>query len=83
MSALYEAVAQRLHDLLGVPRELITPEATFVDLKLDSLGLVEFSVILDEEFGVPPTELRPDSTFADAVALVAANASGPVQAEQP
>ncbi|MGY0055249.1 phosphopantetheine-binding protein [Streptomyces sp. LZ34] len=72
MSGLHDEIAQRLSDALGIQRSLITPEVTFVELKIDSLALVEFSVILDEEYGVPPLELTPDSTIAEAVALVEA-----------
>jgi acyl carrier protein len=72
MSDLHDVVAQRLSDAMGIDTSLITPNVTFVELKLDSLALVEFSVILEEEYGVAATELRPDATFGEAVALVEA-----------
>ncbi|OIJ89372.1 acyl carrier protein [Streptomyces colonosanans] len=80
MSGLHDEIAQRLSDTLGIDKSLITPDVTFVELKIDSLALVEFSVILDEEYGVPPLHLTPDSTIGEAVALVAAAMTGPAEA---
>ncbi|MEU6370183.1 acyl carrier protein [Streptomyces sp. NPDC046931] len=80
MSDLHDEVAQRLSDTLGIDKSLITPDVTFVELKIDSLALVEFSVVLDEEYGVPPLELTPDSTIGEAVTLVAAAMNGDVEA---
>ncbi|MGW7072628.1 acyl carrier protein [Streptomyces sp. NPDC054855] len=70
MSSKHDEIVQRLSEALGIKKSLITPDITFVELKIDSLALVEFSVILDEEYGVPPLQLTPDSTIAEAVALV-------------
>ncbi|MFF0587361.1 acyl carrier protein [Streptomyces sp. NPDC003781] len=72
MSSTHDEIVQRLSDALGIEKSLITPDITFVELKIDSLALVEFSVILDEEYGVPPLQLTPDSTIGEAVALVEA-----------
>ncbi|MGW5739590.1 MULTISPECIES: acyl carrier protein [Streptomyces] len=72
MSSTRDEIVQRLSEALGIKKSLITPDITFVELKIDSLALVEFSVILDEEYGVPPLQLTPDSTIAEAVALVEA-----------
>ncbi|MGW0771805.1 acyl carrier protein [Streptomyces sp. NPDC002676] len=80
MSDLHDEVTQRLSDTLGIDKSLITPDVTFVELKIDSLALVEFSVVLDEEYGVPPLELTPDSTIGEAVALVAAAMNGSAEA---
>ncbi|WP_159072544.1 acyl carrier protein [Streptomyces formicae] len=80
MSSLHDEIVQRLSDALGIKKSLITPDVTFVELKIDSLALVEFSVILDEEYGVPPLQLTPDSTIGDAVALVDAALGAPTEA---
>ncbi|MFI6515712.1 phosphopantetheine-binding protein [Spirillospora sp. NPDC050679] len=61
----------------GVPREDITPEATLDDLDLDSLALVELSILLQEEFAIPPIEeeLSMDDTFARFLEKLAAKAA--------
>lgn len=80
MPSTHDEIVQRLSDTLGIKKSLITPDITFVELKIDSLALVEFSVILDEEYGVPPLQLTPDSTIAEAVALVEAAKSSRTEA---
>jgi acyl carrier protein len=80
MSSTYDEIVQRLSDALGIEKSLITPDITFVELKIDSLALVEFSVILDEEYDVPPLQLTPDSTVGEAVALVEAAMSSRTEA---
>jgi acyl carrier protein len=55
----------------------VTREATFEDLDVDSLDLVELSQIIEDEFGV---ELEGDDvkdlrTVGDAIDLVVARAS--------
>ena len=39
----------------GTPVEVITPDATFEALDVDSLDLVEMAQIVDDEFGVELT----------------------------
>ena len=62
---------------LGPDRELITRDATFESLDVDSLDLVEVAQIVEERFGV---ELKGDDTkglktVGDAIDLVAARTS--------
>jgi acyl carrier protein len=52
MSAVYDKVKQLLVDKFGVSEDEITPQATFSDLDLDSLDLVEFALAAEEELGV-------------------------------
>ncbi|HUH06639.1 MAG TPA: acyl carrier protein [Egibacteraceae bacterium] len=52
MSAVYDRVAGLLVDKFGVPAEDVSPEATFEEMDLDSLDLVEFALAAEEELGV-------------------------------
>lgn len=62
-----------LVDTLKIAPESITPEATREDIELDSLAVVELSLLLKAEFGldVSDDELLEADTVADMVALLA------------
>lgn len=51
-NSVYDRVSTILVDNFGVDAEAISPEATFEDLDLDSLDLVEFALAAEEELGV-------------------------------
>lgn len=51
-SSVYDRVTTILVDNFGVDQESVSPEATFEDLDLDSLDLVEFALAAEEELGV-------------------------------
>jgi acyl carrier protein len=72
MSAVYDRVAALLVDRFGVPADDVSEDATFEDLDLDSLDLVEFSLACEEELGVriEDEEAESLSTLGDAVALL-------------
>jgi acyl carrier protein len=54
----------------GVDPELISPEATLVDLGLNSLTMAELICDLEESFGIEIALAGPEiATLADAVAL--------------
>jgi acyl carrier protein len=55
---------------LGVPAEEIRPDATFVELDLDSLALIELSVVVEERTGIRVLDLTPGSTLAEAAAVL-------------
>ncbi|MFI9051581.1 acyl carrier protein [Streptomyces sp. NPDC053427] len=61
MTTTYEWITGLLTEHLGVPEDTITPNATFEGLELDSLSVVELSVIIEEQLGVQLTEedLKP------------------------
>jgi len=66
LSAIVERIA-------GVPAAEVTPEKSFLDdLGVDSLSLVEISVVAQETFGVDGSDaqLRTLSTVGDAVAFI-------------
>lgn len=72
MSATYDRVASLLSERLGVPADDITAEATFDQLDLDSLDLVEFALGAEEEFGVRISDDEAEGlkSVGDAVALL-------------
>lgn len=71
-------VMQRFETILtttfGVPAEDISPDATFESLGLDSLDVVELTLVIEEELGVKieDEELEDVRTVGDAVARVEA-----------
>jgi acyl carrier protein len=72
MSAVYTRLKDLLTDKFGVTEEDVSPEATFEDLDLDSLDLVDFSLAVEEEFGARITdeEAAELETLADTVELL-------------
>ncbi|MFA9444845.1 acyl carrier protein [Egicoccus sp. AB-alg6-2] len=58
-----------LVDTFGVPADDIAPEATFEALGLDSLDVVELTLVLEEETGVKleDEELEDVRTVQDAI----------------
>ncbi len=61
---------------LGAERDSISREATFEDLDVDSLDLVELAQIVEDEFGVElgADDVKDLKTVGDAVDLVVARA---------
>jgi acyl carrier protein len=62
---------------LGPERDQITRDATFEQLDIDSLDLVEVAQVIEEEFGVEikGEEAEKLNTVGDAIDLVVAKAS--------
>ena len=62
---------------LGPDRDLVTRDATFESLDVDSLDLVELSQVVEEEFGVEVKgeDAQKLKTVGDAIDLVLARAS--------
>ncbi|RMG15103.1 MAG: acyl carrier protein [Planctomycetota bacterium] len=53
MSSVADKVTDIVCDQLGVPREKVTPETSFInDLGADSLDIVELVMELEQEFDV-------------------------------
>ena len=82
MSATYDRVASLLSERLGVPADDITADATFDELDLDSLDLVEFALGAEEEFGVRISDDEAEGlkSVGDAVALLETKGVGVAQA---
>lgn len=71
-SAVYGKVKELLVEKFGVEEEEISPEATFSDLDLDSLDLVEFALAAEEEMGVRISDEEAEQldTLDDTVKLL-------------
>lgn len=73
-----DAVIDRINALLvgrfAVPEAELGPDVTFAELDLDSLALVEFALVAEQEFGVPiaDDEVTPDATVRNAAELLSA-----------
>ncbi|MFF4159216.1 acyl carrier protein [Streptomyces sp. NPDC001678] len=72
MSVGFEQIKEILVNNLKVTPEQVTPEATWEDIELDSLAMVELSLMLEQEFGleIGDDELLGASTISDMVGLV-------------
>lgn len=72
MSAVYDKVKALLVDKFGVEESEVAPDASFEDLDLDSLDLVEFALAAEEELGVRITDEEAEQleTLGDTVKLL-------------
>jgi acyl carrier protein len=72
MATVYDKVKELLVDKFGVEEDEISPEATFEDLDLDSLDLVEFALAAEDELGVRITDEEAEQleTLDDTVKLL-------------
>ena len=71
-SAVYDKVKELLVEKFGVSEEEVSREATFSDLDLDSLDLVEFALAAEEELGVRISDEEAEQldTLDDTVKLL-------------
>ncbi len=71
-SAVYDKVKELLVEKFGVSEDDVSPEATFSDLDLDSLDLVEFALAAEEEMGVRISDEEAEQldTLDDTVKLL-------------
>lgn len=62
---------------MGSDPELVSREATFEELDIDSLDLVEISQVIEDEFGVllEGEDMKDLKTVGDAIDLVVSRAS--------
>jgi acyl carrier protein len=69
---MFEKLKEILVNKLKVTPEQITLEATLEDIELDSLAVVELSLVLETELGVSVSddELLEAETVGDMVALI-------------
>lgn len=68
-----ERVSEIIVEQLGVTKEEIVPEASFIDdLGADSLDIVELVMAMEEEFDIeiPDDDAEKIQTIADAFAYV-------------
>jgi acyl carrier protein len=74
ITPLRDKIVQAICERLGVNKEKVTPEASFLeDLEPDSLDDVELVMELEEEFGVtiPDEEAEKIKTVGDAIDYLA------------
>ncbi len=66
---LFASLSQILVEQFGVPRDDVQADATFESLGLDSLDLVEVTLVIDEVLGIriPDEKLGEITTPGDAV----------------
>jgi acyl carrier protein len=66
---LFASLSKILVDQFGVPVDDVALDATFESLGLDSLDLVEVTLVIDEEMGIriPDDKLGDITTPGDAV----------------
>ncbi|MDQ0404235.1 acyl carrier protein [Streptomyces sp. NBC_01723] len=72
MSAFQDRLFALVSEKLGMTPEELDTTSTFDQLDLDSLALIELSVIVQKEFGVQidETALTSENTFADILAEI-------------
>ncbi|MFD4258445.1 acyl carrier protein [Streptomyces sp. NPDC058534] len=72
MSAFQDRLFALVSEKLGMTAEELDTTSTFDHLDLDSLALIELSVIVQKEFGVQidETALTSENTFADILAEI-------------
>ncbi|MCO6046779.1 acyl carrier protein [Aeoliella sp. ICT_H6.2] len=79
MASVLERVADIVAEQLGVDKDKITPETSFVnDLGADSLDTVELVMELEEEFdiNIPDDAAEKIQTVGQAVDYIEANGNG-------
>ncbi|QGV76869.1 acyl carrier protein [Streptomyces ficellus] len=78
-SPMQERLTGLLRDHFEVDPGALRPEASLQDLGMDSLGLVELLVILEEEDGIElleqPAGLTAETTLAEAVRILEEHAA--------
>jgi acyl carrier protein len=81
--AVLTGLADVAEELLGVGRDQVNEDARFVeDLDVDSLGLVEFVMAVEDKFDVkvPEERLEGITTIGEAADLVLEMAGTPAEA---
>lgn len=69
---IQDKVFAKIAETLSVDKETLTPETTFDSLGADSLDMVEFSMDVEEEFGVgiEQSDIAGIKTLGDAVEFI-------------
>jgi len=73
---IQDKVFDRVAESLGVDRDALKPETTFESLGADSLDMVEFSMEIEEEFGISieQEDISKIKTLGDAVEFIKSKA---------
>jgi acyl carrier protein len=72
MTELQERLYKMAHDTFGADSQAMRDGASFEELDIDSLALIEFTIDIQREFEVPIVEgqLKSDFTVADLAELL-------------
>ncbi|MFF3733995.1 acyl carrier protein [Streptomyces sp. NPDC002476] len=72
MTATYQQLVSILSTLHDAPADDFRPEATYADLDVDSLTMVEISIHIERHLGVTveDSELVPDLTLGATASLI-------------
>ncbi|MCX5384668.1 acyl carrier protein [Streptomyces sp. NBC_00083] len=72
MSTTYDQLVEIVTKLHDAPRDRISPEATFAQLDVDSLTMVEISMRIERDLGVhiDDNELEEDLTLGATTELI-------------
>lgn len=72
MTTVLDRLSELLVGYFGVEPDEVRPDATFAELDLDSLAIVEFALVAEKEFGVAigEDEVSPKARIRDALAML-------------
>ncbi|MFD3333853.1 acyl carrier protein [Streptomyces sp. NPDC058700] len=76
MTQTYQIITDCLVQDFEVPADRVTPGVTLDQLDLDSLSLVELSLIVEERLGLAATDIRQDITLAELATLAESATAG-------
>lgn len=66
----FARLRELVHHISGVPQEMITPESTADQLRLDSLDMTELVLSVEEEFDVLIEDDTAIQTMGDLIELL-------------
>ena len=66
----FERMRSIVHDVTGIPNELIQADSTADELKLDSLDMTELILAVEEEFDILVEDEENIRTIADLMGRV-------------
>ncbi|WP_063759088.1 acyl carrier protein [Streptomyces globisporus] len=81
MTTAYQTITDCLINDFEVPADRVTPGATLDQLDLDSLSLVELSLIVEERLSLAATDIRQDITLAELAELAESSVPGQAVAQ--
>jgi acyl carrier protein len=72
MASVEDTIKDIVVKIVHCEREVLKPEATFQDMKADSLDMVQVLVALEDEFGIeiPDEDAQKFKNFGDFVSYV-------------
>jgi acyl carrier protein len=74
-----DGLAEIVSQLVGIPAEQVTVDASFADLDVDSLSMIEITLGIEERYGVhvPDEDAEHLTTVRDAVDYILRAGSTP------